>query len=99
MYWKIPLFDPDLDEREIDAVASVVRSKWLTMGEHTAEFERRFAEFCGCGHAVAVNSATAAMHIALLAADVGPDRSLLAIRVTRTRSSSRKRSNASPARN
>ena len=70
MKWRVPLFDPDIDEREVEAVAAVVRSKWLTMGDRTAEFERLFAEFCGCRHAVAVNSATAALHIALVAAHV-----------------------------
>ena len=72
MNWQIPLFDPDLGEAELEAVTQVVRSKWLTMGEQTAQFESRFASFVGSQHAIALNSCTAALHLALLALDVGP---------------------------
>jgi dTDP-4-amino-4,6-dideoxygalactose transaminase len=72
MQWKVPLFDPDIGEPEINAVTDVLRSKWLTMGERTAHFEREFAAMVGVPHALAVNSATAAMHIALMALDIGP---------------------------
>lgn len=72
MRWRVPLFEPDLGDAELDALAGVMRSKWLTMGERTAEFEKRFAEFVGSKHAVAVNSCTAGLHIALAAANVGP---------------------------
>ena len=72
MNWEIPLFDPDLGEAELEAVAQVVRSKWLTMGGRTAQFESEFASLVGCQHAVALNSCTAALHVALLALDVGP---------------------------
>jgi dTDP-4-amino-4,6-dideoxygalactose transaminase len=61
----LPFALPDIDQREIDAVSEVVASGWLTTGAKTAEFERRFAEHLGVKHAVAVNSATAAMHLAL----------------------------------
>ena len=61
----VPLFEPDLGQAEIDAVAGVIRSKWLTMGDLTKRFESEFAEFNGSRHAVAVNSATAALHVAL----------------------------------
>ena len=71
MNWAIPLFDPDLDEREAQAVAEVVHSKWLTMGDRTAEFERRFAALCDAKHAIAVNSATAALHLAVAASGIG----------------------------
>jgi dTDP-4-amino-4,6-dideoxygalactose transaminase len=72
MDWHIPLFDLDLGEAELDAVTRVLRSKWLTMGDLTIQFESRFADFVGCRHAVAVNSCTAALHLALLAAGVEP---------------------------
>lgn len=71
--WQIPLFDPDLDEREAAAVADVVRSKWLTMGERTTQFESRFAEYCGARHAIAMSNCTAALHLALHALGVGPE--------------------------
>ena len=65
--WKIPLFEPDLGEEEADAVADVVRSRWLTQGDRTAAFERNMAELIGVPHAVALNSCTAALHVALAA--------------------------------
>ncbi len=72
MQWKVPLFDPDLGEPELRALTEVLRSKWLTMGDKTASFEARFAEFVGVPHALAMNSATAALHVALAALGVGP---------------------------
>ena len=61
----IPVFRPYHDEAEIQAVAEVIRSGWWGQGPKTAEFERRFAEFVQAPLAVAVNSATAALHLAL----------------------------------
>lgn len=61
----LPFALPDIDHREVEAVSAVVASGWLTTGPKTVEFERRFAEYLGVKHAVAVNSATAAMHLAL----------------------------------
>ena len=72
MRWRVPLFDPDLGQPEVDALTQVIRSKWLTMGELTEQFEKRFAGFVGCKHAVAVNSCTAGLHLALAAAGIGP---------------------------
>jgi dTDP-4-amino-4,6-dideoxygalactose transaminase len=68
----IPLFDVRLREREVEAVTETLRSGWLTMGPRTAEFERTFAEHLGVRHAVALSSGTAALHLAYLAAGVGP---------------------------
>ena len=64
--------DCDLGEEEAQAVAEVVRSKWLSVGPRTAEFEERFAEWCGSKHAVSVSNCTAGLHLALLALDLGP---------------------------
>ncbi len=72
MQWRVPLFDPDLGEAEKQAVTSVICSKWLTMGDRTAELETRFAAFLGSRHAVALNSCTAALHLALLGVGVEP---------------------------
>jgi dTDP-4-amino-4,6-dideoxygalactose transaminase len=69
---KVPLFDIRLEEDERDAVDEVLRSGWLTMGPRTAEFEESFAAHLGVRHAVAVSSGTAALHLAFLAAGVGP---------------------------
>jgi len=68
----IPLFDVRLSEDEIGAVAETLRSGWLTMGPRTQEFEAAFAEHLGVRHAVALSSCTAALHLAYLAAGVGP---------------------------
>jgi dTDP-4-amino-4,6-dideoxygalactose transaminase len=68
----IPLFDIRLAEVEIDAVAATLRSGWLTMGPRTESFEQAFAEHLGVRHAIAVSSCTAALHLAYLAAGVGP---------------------------
>src|SRR5947209_5225408 len=73
--WKIPLSDMDFDEREVEAVAEVVRSKWLTMGEVTGRFERAFAAYLGVRHAIAVTNCTAALQLAyhVLGAQPGAD--------------------------
>jgi dTDP-4-amino-4,6-dideoxygalactose transaminase len=61
-----------MGEEEAQAVADVVRGKWLSLGPRTAEFESQFAEACGVDHAVAVSSCTAALHLSLMALDIGP---------------------------
>jgi dTDP-4-amino-4,6-dideoxygalactose transaminase len=68
----IPLFDVQLEQAHLDAVADTLRSGWLTMGPRTQEFEQAFAEHLGCEHAIALASCTAALHLAYLAAGVGP---------------------------
>ena len=70
--WKICLADIDFGVEEEQAVVDVLRSKWLTMGARTADFERQFAATVGAAHAVAVNNCTAALHLALAAIGVGP---------------------------
>lgn len=69
--WKIPLSDVDFDHKEIDAAAGVINSGWLTMGEVTRGFEKKFSEFLGVRHAIAVSSCTAALHLANLALNIG----------------------------
>jgi dTDP-4-amino-4,6-dideoxygalactose transaminase len=63
---------PAIGEEEIAAVAETLRSGWLTTGPRTAELERRFAEYAGAKHCLAVASGTAALHLSLLAIGVGP---------------------------
>lgn len=72
MAWRIPLADIDLGAEEVAAVLEVLASRWLTMGEVTQQFEQEFAEFLGVRHAIAVANGTAALHLACLAAGVGP---------------------------
>lgn len=71
--WKIQLFKLNFDQREADAVRRTVESGWLTMGERITEFESAFSTYLGGGvQSLAVANGTAALHIALLALDVGP---------------------------
>ena len=66
----IQVFKPSMTQEEIDAVAEVLRSGWIGLGPKTAEFEKKFAEFVGTTYAVAVNSCTAALDLALKLLDV-----------------------------
>jgi len=63
---------PDLGEDAIEAVVDAIRSTWLTTGPRAEPFEREFQAYLGAAHALAVNSCTAAMHLALAALGVGP---------------------------
>jgi len=68
----IPFQIPEIGEDEIQEVVATLRSGWLTSGERTARFERDFAAYTGARHALAVNSCTAGLHLALAALGVGP---------------------------
>ncbi|MBI5739835.1 MAG: DegT/DnrJ/EryC1/StrS family aminotransferase [Nitrospirae bacterium] len=61
----IPFHRPYITEDEISEVVDSLKSGWLTTGSKCKDFERLFAEYIGCKHAVAVNSCTAALHLAL----------------------------------
>ena len=69
---RIPVFDVRLEEEHVEAVAETLRSGWLTMGPRTQAFEAEFADHLGVPHAVAVTNCTTALHLAYLAAGVGP---------------------------
>src|ERR1700678_3654731 len=69
---ELPLFDLELQPQDLEAVAETLRSGWLTLGPRTAAFEEAFAAHLGARHAIAVSSCTAALHLAYLAAGVGP---------------------------
>lgn len=68
----IPYGRQSISKADIQAVVDVLRSDWLTQGPAIEQFEKSVAEYCGAKYAVAVNSATSALHIACLAADLGP---------------------------
>jgi dTDP-4-amino-4,6-dideoxygalactose transaminase len=69
----LPFAMPDIGEQEIEAVTDAMRSGWLTTGPLAKAFEREFAQFLGADvHAIAVNSATSGMHLALEAVGIGP---------------------------
>lgn len=66
----IPFHRPSIGQEELQAVRQVLESRWLTTGPVAQQFEREFAAFVGCKYAVAVNSCTAALHLALDAAGI-----------------------------
>lgn len=68
----IPISTPVIGDEEKSAVLDVLDSGMLAMGPRTAQFESKFAELCGVKHAIAVSSGTTALHLALLANDIGP---------------------------
>ncbi|MDR2011515.1 MAG: DegT/DnrJ/EryC1/StrS family aminotransferase [Rhodanobacter sp.] len=81
----IPFARPDIGQAEIDAVAHALRSGWVTTGPEARAFEQEFAAYLGGGvQAVAVNSATAGLHLALEAIGVGPGDEVIAPTLTFT---------------
>lgn len=82
MDWKVTLSDMDFDGREAEAVAEVLRSRWLTMGERTQAFEREAAAALGARHAFLVSNGTAALELALKALGVGPGEDVLLPSIT-----------------
>ncbi|MEK6234976.1 MAG: aminotransferase class I/II-fold pyridoxal phosphate-dependent enzyme, partial [Planctomycetales bacterium] len=69
---QVPFFRPSISDAEVEAVAEVLRSGWLTSGPKVKQFEQEFAQAVGGEHAVAVNSCTAALHLSLLAMGLKP---------------------------
>ena len=67
----IPVFRPNYGKEEVDAIRKVLLSGWVGLGSKTEEFEKRFAAYIGVPYAIALNSATAALHLSLLAANIG----------------------------
>jgi len=70
--WKIPYFRHDLGQVEVESLASVLKGDILTTGEAVSAFEAKFASYLGQRHAFGVTSCTGALHMALLALDIGP---------------------------
>jgi dTDP-4-amino-4,6-dideoxygalactose transaminase len=70
--WRVPLTEVQISERDVQAVLSCLESGWLTMGPRTQAFEEALAQFVGTPNAVTVSSGTAALHLAHLAAGIGP---------------------------
>jgi dTDP-4-amino-4,6-dideoxygalactose transaminase len=70
--WQVPLADLRIDEELLAAVRDTVGSGWWSAGPRVSEFEKEFSAYCGAGHALAVSSGTAALHLAILALGCGP---------------------------
>ena len=80
----VPFSRADLDGHELKYIREVLQSGWLTSGIRVQEFERSFAAAVGANHAIAVNSCTAALHLACEAAGVGPGSEVLVPSLTFT---------------
>src|SRR5579862_4666188 len=68
----IPITRLSVGAKEAEAAAEAIRSGWLAQGKRTEHFETLVAEFVGAKHAIATNSCTTALHLALIAAGVKP---------------------------
>jgi len=68
----LPFCRPSVTDEDVQAVVEVLRSGWITTGPKVAQLEDRFRAYVGCGHAVALTSATGGMHLALAALNIGP---------------------------
>lgn len=79
---QIPVFRPSITDAEIEAVTRVLRSGWLGLGPETARFESKLKEYIGCADVVVLNSGTAALHLALVAAGVGEGDEVLVPTIT-----------------
>ncbi len=71
-----------IEQDDVDAMVEALRGDWLTQGPKVAELERTVAERCGARHAVACSSGTSALHLAMLAAEIGPGDEIVAPAVT-----------------
>src|SRR5688500_2475873 len=74
---KIPFFRPEITDTAIDEVVAALRSGWLTSGPRVEKFEELFAGSVGAKYAVAVNSCTAALHLAVEAMGLRPGQGVL----------------------
>ena len=84
----IPFSPPDITEEEIEAVAEVMRSGWITTGPKTKELERKMAEFTHTNRGVCLNSATSCMEMALRLFEIGPGDEVIVPAYTYTASAS-----------
>lgn len=68
----LPFSPPAITEQEVDAVVDILRSNWITTGPKTKHFEEEFAQYIDAEGALALNSCTAGLHLALKTLDIGP---------------------------
>src|SRR5215471_10556986 len=78
----IPFHVPTIGDEEIAEVVAALRSGWLTTGPRTAQFEQEFRHYVGARHALAVNSCTAGLHLALAALGIGPGDEVITTPIT-----------------
>ncbi|HEY6400871.1 MAG TPA: aminotransferase class I/II-fold pyridoxal phosphate-dependent enzyme, partial [Blastocatellia bacterium] len=74
---QVPFYRPEITGNEVEEVTSALKSGWLTSGPRVRRFEREFADAVGASHALAVNSCTAALHLAVNALELEPGMAVL----------------------
>lgn len=79
---KVGFQPPAVGEEEVEAVAETIRSGWLTTGPKVADLEHRMAEYLEAEHVVALSSGTAALHLALVALEIGPGDEVITTPIT-----------------
>ncbi|WP_370738803.1 DegT/DnrJ/EryC1/StrS family aminotransferase [Neobittarella massiliensis] len=85
---QIPFSPPDIDEQDIQSVVEALRSGWITTGPKTKELERQLAAYCQADRAACLNSATAALELALRVLGIGPGDEVITSAYTYTASAS-----------
>ncbi|MDB9718083.1 DegT/DnrJ/EryC1/StrS family aminotransferase [Candidatus Pelagibacter sp.] len=70
---KIPIARTNLNKKEINSVLEPLESGWLVQGPKVQEFEKKWSDFTGAKHSIAVTSCTTALHLSLVALEIGPD--------------------------
>jgi dTDP-4-amino-4,6-dideoxygalactose transaminase len=78
----LPFYRPWIDAAAVKEVVEVLESGWITRGPRTEAFEEAFGRYIGCRHAIALNSCTAGLHLALVAAGIGPGAEVITSPVT-----------------
>jgi dTDP-4-amino-4,6-dideoxygalactose transaminase len=79
---QVPYHRPSIGTEEIDEVVRTMQSGWLTTGPRTAQFEQEFSAYTGAPHALAVNSCTAGLHLALAGLNIGPGMEVITTPIT-----------------
>lgn len=69
---EVPFFKPSIDQAEYENIRQVLDSGWLTTGKYVQEFEKKFSKYIGVNYCVAVNSATAALHLSIVISGIKP---------------------------
>jgi dTDP-4-amino-4,6-dideoxygalactose transaminase len=78
----LPFHRPWIDGAAIQEVVEALKSGWITRGPRTEAFEERFRQYIGCRHAIALNSCTAGLHLALVTAGIGPGSEVITSPIT-----------------
>jgi dTDP-4-amino-4,6-dideoxygalactose transaminase len=71
MIYKVPLFDLNFDDKEVNAVVETLRTKWISTGPKCHEFESKFAEMLGSKYAISLSNCTSALHLAMVLLGIG----------------------------